>query len=355
MLERPCGIAAGLFFRSNPTPSHRPKSRFFRRPWLAALAFLALSSSPEARAATPFEDVFTAIVKIRAHIPADSRTADALGTEREGTGVVIDSSGIVLTIGHLIVEAMSVEVTINGRFPVIASVLAYDHDTGFGLVKTIEPLKVKAIEFGDSIKVAERQPVLIVPFGGIAGAGKAMVVSHREYAGYWEYLLSDAIFTTPPLREFPGAALIGSDGKLLGIGSLFLSNTLVGHSPVPGNMFVPIDHLKPILAALIETGRAERPASPWLGINTDDSRGPIAITRVSDGGPAAQAGLESGDIVVAVGGKRPQTLIEFYKMIRAIGPAGAAIPLTIRRGREVREIVVGSLDRNQFLRQQRSY
>ena len=283
MLERPCGIAAGLFFRSNPTPLHLPKSRFFRGPWVAALAFLALSSSPEVRAATAFEDVFAAIVKIRAHIPADSRTADALGTEREGTGVVIDSSGIVLTIGHLIVEAMSVEVKINGRFPVIATVLAYDHDSGFGLVKTIEPLKVKAIELGESFKVAERQPVLIVPFGGIAGAGKAMIVSHREYAGYWEYLLSHAIFTTPPHREFPVAALIGGDGKLLGIGSLFITNTLVAHSPGTGNMFVPIDHLKPILAALIETDAPRAPlrlgleSTPMIRADRSPSRGSARV------------------------------------------------------------------------------
>lgn len=253
---------------------------------VASLAVAAAMAVGVARAeVSRMKDVLSAVVKVTTEVPAEARTAAFLGTRREGSGVVIDGDGLVLTIGYLILESSSAEIHAGGK-TVAARYVAYDHATGFGLLRATRPLGVKALEFGHSGALAERDQVLVVSYGGRASALGAYVVSRRDFAGSWEYLLDNAIFTAPPHPQFGGAALIDDGGRLVGIGSLIVPNAAPGAN-VPGNMFVPIDRLKPILADLLTKGRSAATALPWLGLYPEEVRGRLFVSRAGRRTPPA--------------------------------------------------------------------
>jgi S1-C subfamily serine protease len=296
------------------------------------------------------QDVLEAVVRIRAQIPEEARTAAFLGAHREGSGVVIDADGLVVTIGYLIMEATTVEVVGPDDKVVNATIVGHDYDTGFGLLRLDEPLKVTPMPLGESSDVREQEKVLVASANQPDTAHAAFVTSRREFAGYWEYLLEDAIFTAPPYPQFAGAALIGSKGQLLGIGSLFVNDALADERELPGNMFVPIDRLKPILGDLIAKGRPATPPRPWLGIFTQEVQGHLFVTAVAPEGPAAQAGLKSGDLIVGIGKKAVKGQADFYRAVWAQGAAGAEIPLKILQGMDIREVLVRSADRDQYFR-----
>ena len=216
------------------------------------------------------DELVSAVVRVKTFINPEGRTTQNLGREREGSGVVIDSSGLVLTIGYLMVEAHSAElITQDGR-TVAADVVGYDHETGFGLLRATAALNVRPMPMGKSADLKAEDPVLIASFGGADMVGAARVVARREFAGSWEYLLEDAIFTAPPHPLWSGAALINREGKLVGIGSLVVGDASGKSDGTPGNMFVPIDRLPPILAELMADGRTQRPPRPWLGLTIED-------------------------------------------------------------------------------------
>jgi S1-C subfamily serine protease len=292
------------------------------------------------------------VVRIRAKAVPNARSRSTLGHEREGTGIVIDSSGLILTIGYLIQEAESVEIAAANGLPLPASVVAYDFSTGFGLLRAVKAPPVRPITFGDSAKLSDSEPVLIVGFDGVA---PAFVVSRRPFAGYWEYLLDEAIFTAPATVNWQGAALINKEGKLIGVGSLVVGDAIGGRAQLPGNMFVPIDLLKPILGDLIAQGKSSAKPRPWLGINTQDLQGKLIVTRVSPESPAEQAGLVSGDIIVGIRGEQVQGHADFYRKLWASGDAGAEVALDVLKGTEIRKLGVKSMDRNQYLRPRPTY
>ncbi len=333
-------------------------------PLLRRWLFTALLGSVAASAAeTPRVDdsspdpgaFFAAIVTVQARALPGARSAATLGTAREGTGVVIGKAGLVLTIGYLIVEADDVKIIDDEGHTHPARVVAYDHGTGLGLVQSIGPFNAVPLKLGDSGKLAERDPVLIVNHGGRDEATRAVVVSRRAFTGSWEYLLDRAIFTSPPTSNWSGAALIGTDGSLLGVGSLIVRDATEGNSHLPGNMFVPIDALKPILSDLIRTGRRPGPARPWLGVSTDEVQGRLVVGRVSPESPAELAGLQNGDIILAVGGDGVRSQAELYQKIWARGSAGSEIPLRVLQGIDIREIKVRSIDRMDYFRQKPTY
>ena len=295
------------------------------------------------------KEIFKAVVKVRAIVPKDARTASSLGTEREGNGVVIDSKGHILTIGYLVTEAETIEVFGPEDKPIRATFVGYDQATGFGLLRTDPPLAVEPVKLGESSKLKAGDPALVAGHGGADSVQGVGVISRKEFAGYWEYLLDDAIFTTPAYAKFGGAALIGRDGRLLGIGSLFTQVVVPGFGSISSNVFVPIDLLIPILDDLITTGRSRKAPRPWLGINSEEARGRIFITQVTSGGPAEQAGLQIDDLILAVNNKEVSGLADFYRKIWGTGNAGVDVPLSILRGTRIRDITVRSADRYQFL------
>ena len=298
---------------------------------------------------------FSAIVKVHARALPNARSSTTLGAEREGTGVVIDTNGLIVTIGYLIIEADDVKITDDQGRNLPATVVGYDHTSGLALVRPIVPFKASPLQIGDSTQLAESAPVLVVNYAGRGDVTLAYVVSRRPFTGNWEYLLDRAIFTSPPSLNWSGAALVDKDGALLGIGSLILRDATDADPHVPGNMFVPIDLLKPILADLVKSGRRAGPARPWLGVNADEVQGRLLVTRVSPEGPADRAGVHAGDIILAVGGESVHTQAEFYRKVWGRGDAGSEIPLRVLQDNDVHELKLHSIDRLDYFRQKPMY
>src|ERR1700751_1865185 len=316
---------------------------------IASLLALLSASAAEPQPAS-VEELVSAVVRINTHITPDGRTVQGLGREREGSGILIDADGLILTIGYLMVEAYAAEVVDNSGRPVPANVVGYDQETGFGLLRTIEPLKLKPMPLGKSAEIREGDPVLIANFGGPAMVGVAYVVAKREFAGSWEYLLDEALFTAPPHPAWSGAALINREGKLVGVGSLIVGEAVSGSDKTPGNMFVPIDQLPPILGDLISAGRKTGPGRPWLGLNTNELQGRLFVSRVTPEGPAERAGIKRGDVVVGVNGEQPKSLADFYRKVWAQGSAGASIALDVLQDSQVKRLDVKSINRLDHLK-----
>ncbi len=292
--------------------------------------------------------VLASVVSIRTEVSDDAFTAGTLGTDRRGHGVVIRDGGLVLTIGYLIVEATSVwMVDIKGR-AIAGHVLGYDQETGFGLVQALDPSGLIPVEIGRSGDLSEGEPVIFAGAGGRTQALNTSVVSIREFAGYWEYLLDDAIFISPPHPLWGGGALIGTDGTLRGIGSLFIQEAVSSEQPQDGNMVVPIDLLEPILDDLASTGRANRPRRPWLGMFTAEAVGKVVVAGLWSGGPAEEAGIEIGDLVLEVDDTPVTGMANMLRHIWSLGEAGVEVPLIIFRDRSVMEIRVNSASRSDY-------
>lgn len=318
--------------------------------WLAASLVAVMSGSAAAAENARVEELVSAVVQVKTHINPDGRTVEGLGRDREGSGVLIDGDGLVLTIGYLMVEAYAAEVVANNGRTVPANVVGYDHESGFGLLRTIEPLKLKPMPLGKSSEIKEHDPVLVASFGGAAMVAPAYVVAKREFAGSWEYLLDEALFTAPPHPAWSGAALISREGKLVGVGSLIVGDAVGAGEKTPGNMFVPIDRLPPILADLIATGRRAGPARPWLGLNTEEAHGRLFVSRVTAGGPADKSGIKRGDVILGVRGEPPKNLADFYRKVWAQGDAGANVSLDVLHDSEIRRLDIKSINRLDHLR-----
>lgn len=321
-----------------------------RRIGLMFVGMMFLISYPGQTDAAPSpEEVLNAIVKIRTTISKEAESAKTLGTEREGNGVVIDSAGTILTAGYLIRDARSIEVTTHKGESVSAKLVGYDFNTGFGLLRTEKNLGLPPITLGQSSTVKAGEAILVAAHGGENAAQLALVVSRSEFAGYWEYLLDEAIYTVPAHGSYGGAALIDAKGELVGIGSLFTQVLIPEFGFVSCNVSIPIDLLRPILADLMKTGRSGKAQKPWLGINAEESHGRVFITRTTPGGPAEKAGLKRGDIVLTVAGREVSGLSDFYRKVWSVGAAGVQVPLGILQNVKVLEIKVRSLDRSQSL------
>ena len=296
----------------------------------------------------------SAVVGLRAAVPEDAFTAETLGTERAGHGVVISDHGLVLTIGYLITEAETIWLTPVVGPPVPGHALAYDQETGFGLVQALSRLPVPAMPIGNSAKSLVGDPVVIAGAGGPQHAVAATIVAKREFAGHWEYLLDEALFTAPahPGNSWAGTAVIGSKGQLIGIGSLRLepSRDQPGADDVDLNMSVPIDLLKPIFDDLLHHGRPNSPPRPWLGLYAHEVENRIVVVGLTGGGPAQRAGLRNGDIVHAVDGEKVDSLAALFRRVWACGPAGVHVPLKVEREGRTIDSRVPSADRTSFFK-----
>jgi S1-C subfamily serine protease len=296
------------------------------------------------------DTTLTSVLSLRSEIPDDAFTASILGTERGGNGVLIREDGLVLTIGYLITEAETVWLSSHLGTAAPAHVVAYDQVSGFGLVQALARLGVPAIELGRSRDSSVGDRVIIAAHGGRAHALKTRVMSKREFAGYWEYVLDEAIFTAPAHPHWGGAALIGRDGRLQGVGSLLVQEPGESGSARGGNMVVPIDLLPPILDDLLKYGKVARPSRPWLGMYTAEADEDLVVAGLASDAPADEAGVEVGDVVLEVAGKPVASLADMFRKVWALGPAGTEIPLTVSREGEVLTVRVRSADRNDFLK-----
>ncbi len=307
--------------------------------------------SPEAYG-YDIDRALSAVVALQSRVPADAFTAASLGEDRLGNGIVIGPTGLVLTIGYLITEAQEITLTRNDGKRIAAHALGADPITGFGLVQALEPLGLPPLALGDSHSLAADSPVIIAGAGGRAHAAAGHVLTRMPFAGYWEYLLDEAIMTEPAHPHWSGAALIGAAGELVGVGSLSLERQARAGRASPINMFVPADLLPPILHDLA-SGKAPHPPRPWLGVLAQDIGDRVVIVGVSPRGPAARAELRAGDILLGVAGEPVADLADFYTRLWAQGPPGTVISLRVQREDDAFSLEVRSADRAALLKKPR--
>ena len=328
----------------------------------ALLATLALVLvTPFAHAATPpvagaqaVIDALTranaAVVGVRVNVADDARSAETLGKARTGSGVVIGADGLVLTIGYLMLEAQNIQIVTSDNKTIPAQAVAYDLATGFGLIKPLLPLRgIAPVPLGALEDVNPGEPLMASTgaqaSGEDADVNMTRLVSKRPFSGYWEYHIESALFTSPPIGNHSGAPLFNQRGELIGIGSLYVGDAMGGNRRLPGNMFVPTDLLKPILAEMQKTGETRSSRRPWIGLSSAEQSGRVQIIRVNKESPAAAAGLEPGDFVLAVDGQKVDTLESFYKKLWARDKADAEIKLTVLQGADVKTLVLKGVDR----------
>ena len=292
------------------------------------------------------------VVSLQAEIPDDAFTAPVLGVKRAGSGVAIDDNGLVLTIGYLITEAETIWLTTPGGRLIPAHPLAIDQESGLGLAQALDRLGLPAVPLGRS-RDAHVGDAAVIASGGRRQLVEARIVAKHEFAGYWEYLLDEAIFTAPAHPFWGGAGLFAKDGRLIGIGSLHVESA--GEQDVPSdvNMVVPIDLLTPVLGDLLRFGRVDRAPRPWLGVYSTESDGKIIVAGLAEGGPAAAAGMRRGDMVCAVGDSSVASLGDFYRKVWSRGPAGAEIPIEVERDELRVWLQIRSTDRSGCLKKPR--
>lgn len=288
-------------------------------------------------------------VSVHTRVPADAYTARTLGDERLGNGVLV-SGGLILTIGYLVVEAESIWLGFSDGSTAQGHTLGYDQETGFALIQPLSRLGFPALEFGDSATARTDDQIIIATPGGAENSIVAHIIGRQEFAGYWEYLLDEAIFSAPAHPHWGGAPLIDSQGRLIGIGSLQLQAANEAGSELPLNMSVPVNLLKPIFEDLKKIGRANRPVRPWLGLYSADMDGDVVVLELAQGGPAQRAGMSAGDIVLSVAGEEVRDLADFYRKVWRLGEAGIEVPLTVSREQGAVEFRVNSGDRDTLLK-----
>jgi S1-C subfamily serine protease len=296
------------------------------------------------------ERALRAVVGLRCYIPGDAFTADTLGTERAGSGVVIRDTGLVATIGYLVTEAETIWITSADGRALPGHALAYDQETGFGLVQALGRLEVPALEIGDSDSLKVGDQAVFAASGGRHHAVETRVVGRQEFPGYWEYVLDDAIFTAPAHPFWGGGGLIGGDGKLMGTGSLILQQGDGKGRRLDMNMVVPIGYLAPIIDDLMTYGRVNRPARPWLGLYAVEADDAIVVNGLSDNGPAEAAGVRVGDRILSVNGEEISDLGSLWRRVWASGSAGAEVRLRLMRDSGTANVTIRSADRATFLK-----
>ena len=280
-------------------------------------------------------------------MPPDARTAKALGTIRGGNGVVIDDKHI-LTIGYIVVEAETITITLPNGGVVPAELIGYDHTTGFGILKTILPSKLSSLKIGDSDNLNKEETLYVLPYLSEGAPSAVKMVSRRSFTGWWEYFLDKPIYTHPMNSSFAGSALINEFGEILGIGSLYVSDAAAKGIPSPGNLFVPINDLKPILDDLIANGKRTSDVKPYMGLTSNDDTGKVMITRVNDDGPAAKAGFMENDIILKVNKINIPDTENFYKTVWSQGGPGTLLDFEIERNNQIISLKLTTMDRNDF-------
>lgn len=295
-----------------------------------------------------------AVVGVRVNVAEGARSAETLGRQRSGSGVVIGPDGLILTIGYLMLEAQNIQIVTSDNKTLPAQAVAYDLATGFGLIKPLLPLRgVQPVTLGTLADLSPGESLMAATGaqadGNEADVSMTQMISKRAFSGYWEYHLDAAVFTSPPIGNHSGASLFNQRGELIGIGSLFVTDAMGdntgGRRRVPGNMFVPVDLLKPILSEMQQTGSTKVSRRPWIGLTSSEQDGRVQIVRVTKDGPAEVAGLEPGDVVLAVDGAKVATLESFYKKLWAREQPNAEITLTVLQGADIKTITLKAVDR----------
>jgi serine protease Do len=315
--------------------------------FLISTVSISLSEQKKITSEEDVRRIYQSVVKIDSIVPSDARTANSLGTIRGGNGIVIDDKHI-LTIGYIVVEAETITITLPNGGVVPAELAGYDHTTGFGILKTILPSKLTPLQIGNSDKLNKEDLLYVLPYLTEGAPSAVKMVSRRSFTGWWEYFLDKPIYTHPMNTSFAGSALINEFGELLGIGSLYVSDAAAEGVPMPGNLFVPINDLKPILDDLIVNGKRTVNVKPYMGLTSNDDTGKVMVTRVNDDGPAAKAGFKENDIILKVNKINIQDTEKFYKTVWSQGGPGTLLDFEIERNNQILSLKLTTMDRNDF-------
>ena len=327
--------------------------KFIAKYIFPVLLFLCASHSYAEITKEKVKHFYESIVSVRSIVPPEARTAASLGVEREGNGVAIDENHI-LTIGYIVIESESIEIGLSDGRKLPAKLVGYDPTSGFGVIKSVVPLTMAPLQLGNSDNINSEQDLLILPSPNRGAGSIVRSVSRRPFTGWWEYFVESPIYTTPPNGLWAGAPILNENGEILGIGSLFVSESVPG-IPSPGNMSVPINLLKPILGDLISNGRRKSKIQPYLGISSDDSNDQIIVNRVSKGGPAFRAGIEPQDIIVTINGSQISNLKSFYEKVWKSGEAGVTIELGVLRSGSLMNFKIKTVDRLDYFYKPQSF
>jgi S1-C subfamily serine protease len=291
------------------------------------------------------------MVSIKSIVPDDAMSAGLLGTERSGFGARIREDGLIATIGYIVHEAESVWIGSPAGGMVPGFVVGYDYESGFGLIKPSMPLdgpvapigSIDSLHVGDSVRIAAA--------GRDAAAADATVVAKQEFAGRWEYLLEEAVFTAPAQENWSGAGLFDLEGRLCGLGSLAIQGFETPTGPETVNMFVPIDLLPPIIDDICHHGRRRTPPKPWLGMLVhEDQDEQLTIVGIYRNCPADRAGLKPGDVILSVADQPVSGLANMFRKVWNLGEAGVEVPLGVLRESQKLDKVIRSDDRAVFQR-----
>ncbi|MDA9150142.1 S1C family serine protease [Candidatus Pelagibacter sp.] len=315
--------------------------------FLISTTSISLSEQKKITSEEDVRRIYQSVVKINSIVPSDARTANSLGTIRGGNGIVIDDEHI-LTIGYIVVEAETITITLPNGGVVPAELAGYDHTTSFGILKTILPSKLTPLQIGNSDKLDKEDLLYVLPYLTEGAPSAVKMVSRRSFTGWWEYFLDKPIYTHPMNTSFAGSALINEFGELLGIGSLYVSDAAAEGVPMPGNLFVPINDLKPILNDLIVNGKRTADVKPYMGLTSNDDTGKVMVTRVNDDGPAAKAGFKENDIILKVNKINIQDTEKFYKTVWSQGGPGTLLDFEIERNNQIISLKLTTMDRNDF-------
>ncbi len=321
--------------------------------WVAGVAQAATTAaSPPAQAVIDaLSKANAAVVGIQVSVAENAGSAESLGRYRKGSGVVIGADGLILTIGYLMLEAENIQIVTQDNKTLPAQAVAYDLATGFGLIKPLLPLRgIAPVAFGSYKEVETGMPLMAATGGADGDVSMTQLISKRAFSGYWEYFIDSALFTSPPIENHSGAPLFNQKGELVGIGSLFVLDAMGENRRLPGNMFVPVDLLKPILDELQRTGSTKLSRRPWIGLSSAEQAGRVQVLRVNKESPALAAGLQPGDVVLAVDGAKVATLEAFYKKLWDRADPNAEITLTVLQGAEIRTLSIKPVDRMSTMR-----
>jgi S1-C subfamily serine protease len=290
-----------------------------------------------------------ALVAITAHVPEDAMSAGLLGTERVGHGVRVRDDGLIATIGYVVHEAENL--WIGTRDTVVPGfVVGYDFDSGLALVKPSLPLHGPSMPIGRADSLVVGDAVAVMSSGGKEQRMDARVVAKQEFAGRWEYVLDQAVFTTPPHDSWSGAALVDGEGRLCGLGSLVIQGFETRAGSCTVNMFVPIELLAPIIDEICLHGRRLTPPRPWLGMLVHDDQHDLTVVGVYRNCPADKAGLRPGDVIVGIDDEPVVGLANMFRRVWSLGSAGVDVPLNVLRDAEKVQLKVHSGDRAGFQR-----
>lgn len=299
------------------------------------------------------DQALQAMVFLHVEVPEDALTAAALGTERSGHGVLIEAPGtppgLILTIAYLVTEATSIWVIDAAERAVPGHVVGVDSASGLALVQPLQPIQGQPLTIGHQSTLRPGEAVVVAGHGGRAATLSAWLVARQRFTGYWEYLLDNALLTSPIHPNWGGTALLGPDGRLYGIGSLLVQSETDGETS-ECNLFVPADLLPPILDDLLRFGRVNQPPRPWLGLIAAEQNDTLMVLEAITGSPADRAGLRSGDLILAIGGRSVADLAELFQTLWDLGAAGIAVPLTLSRNGKVMELEIISGDRHDYLK-----